>query len=152
MKIIFLGGQGSGKSTQEKLLADNLNFPLVEMGQIFRDKAQDQDKEGLLIKKSLDEGELVPDQIAISTLRERLSRQNFNNGYIIDGYPRNSAQKEGLEKDVDIIFYINVSDEEAIRRLSLRGREDDTKEALERRLEIYHRQTEPLLAEFKKQQ
>jgi adenylate kinase len=151
MKFIFLGGQGSGKSTQAKLLAKDFELPLVEMGQIFRDKALEEDVEALSIRKCLEVGNLVPDEIAVQTLKQKVSQDEFNNGYILDGYPRNAAQMLGLEEDIDKVFYIRVSDEEAIKRLSSRAREDDTKEALERRLEIYHQQTEPLLLEFKGQ-
>ncbi len=150
MKFIFLGGQGSGKSTQAKLLADYLNLPLVEMGQIFREKSQDQDEEGLAIRERLSAGELVPDNIAVKALKEKLNNSEFRNGYILDGYPRNAAQLAGLQKDIDKVFFVKVSDEEAIKRLSLRARSDDTKEALERRLQIYHEQTEPLLEQFEK--
>lgn len=152
MKFIFLGGQGSGKSTQAKLLAKDLELPLVEMGQIFRDKAQEKDAEAQSIKKCLEAGNLVPDEIAVRTLKQKVSHDEFDNGYILDGYPRNAAQMLGLEEDIDKVFYIRVSDEEAIKRLSSRAREDDTKEALERRLEIYHQQTEPLLLEFEGQE
>lgn len=152
MKFIFLGGQGSGKSTQAKLLADYLSLPLVEMGQIFREKAKENDSEGQAIRKSLDAGELVPDNIAAETLKNKLKSPEFSKGYILDGYPRNAAQLQGLEEDIDKVFFVHVSDSEALKRLSLRAREDDTKEALQKRLQIYHEQTEPLLEEFKKQQ
>lgn len=151
MKFIFLGTQGSGKSTQAKLLAKNLQLPLAEMGQIFRDKAGENDAEALSIRKCLVAGELVPDEIAVRTLKHKVLQDEFKNGYILDGYPRNSAQMLGLEKDIDKVFYVKVSDKEAISRLSLRAREDDTREALERRLAIYHQQTEPLLLKFKNQ-
>ena len=149
MKIIFLGGQGSGKSTQAKLLAEKLNLPRVEMGQVLRDKAQENDQTSQFIKKALDSGSLVPDTIAIETLKGILRGKEYENGYVLDGYPRNAAQMEGLENDIDNVFYIKVSDEEAISRLTLRAREDDTNEALTRRLEIYHQETEPLLSKFK---
>lgn len=149
MKIIFLGGQGSGKSTQAKLLAEKLNLPRVEMGQVLRDKSQGNDRASQLIKAALDKGSLVPDLIAIETLKGILKENEYENGYILDGYPRNAAQMQGLENDIDKVFYIKASDEEAISRLTLRAREDDTNEALTRRLEIYHQETEPLLYKFK---
>lgn len=151
MKFIFLGTQGSGKSTQAKLLAKDLNLPLIEMGQIFRDRAQENDQEALSIRRRIEAGELVPDETAVQTLRNKVTQDEFKNGYILDGYPRNAAQMEGLEKDIDKVFYVKVSDKEAINRLSLRARSDDRQEALERRLEIYHQQTEPLLLKFKEQ-
>lgn len=148
MKIIFLGGQGSGKSTQAELLSKKLNLPNIQMGEIFRKKAKENDDLAKLIKSSLDAGNLVPDDVAVKTLQDVLQREEYKNGYILDGYPRNSAQMDGLDTDIDKVFYIKVSDIEAINRLMLRAREDDTHEALTRRLKIYHEQTEPLLKIF----
>lgn len=149
MKIIFLGSQGSGKSTQAKLLAQKLNLPYIEMGQVFRNRSQEKDELAANIKKALSSGNLVDDKVAINTLKDELAKPQFINGYILDGYPRNSAQLTALQNDIDKVFYVKVSDEEAIKRLSLRKREDDTLQALQKRLEIYHNQTEPLLEIFK---
>lgn len=149
MKVIFLGSQGSGKSTQAKLLAEKLNLPYIEMGQVFRDRAGNHDDLAAKIKKALDSGNLVDDEVAINILKDELKKPQFKNGYILDGYPRNSAQLAALESDIDKVFYIKISNQEAVKRLLLRSREDDTKKSLQRRLEIYHNQTEPLLAIFK---
>lgn len=149
MKYIFLGGQGSGKSTQARLLAEKLNLPCIEMGQILRDKAKESDTESLEIRKSLEQGVLVKDEITVKVLNEELKKPKYANGYVLDGYPRNKHQMEGLTDEIDTVFYVNVSDKEAIRRLSLRKREDDTFELLSRRLAIYHEQTEPLIEIFK---
>lgn len=150
MNFIFLGPQGSGKSTQAKMLAKALDLPYIEMGQIFRDKAaSDVSEIARQIKIALDSGELVSDNIAVQTLKEKLAETAFSNGFILDGYPRNQAQLEGLDKNIDKVFYINVSDQEAIKRLSLRARADDTEEILQRRLAIYHERTEPLLALYR---
>ncbi len=150
MNIIFLGPQGSGKSTQAKMLANALSLPYIEMGQIFRDKAANEKSQiAQQIKKALDSGELVSDDIAVETLRQKLAEPAFTSGFILDGYPRNQAQLEGLNKEIDKVFYINVSDNEAIKRLSLRARVDDTQELLARRLSIYHERTEPLLSLFR---
>ena len=149
MKIIFLGSQGSGKSTQAKLAAKKLKLPVIDMGQLFRDRAGDEDSESFEIKKALEVGILVPDTIAIKTLQSRISKPDCANGYVLDGYPRNYAQLEGLEKDIDKVFYIKVSDQEGIRRLIARARYDDNLSTVTKRLQIYHRITEPLLAYFK---
>ncbi len=149
MNYIFLGPQGSGKSTQAKMLSESLNIPYINMGQTFRDKTEDGSEDGKTIKSALDSGELVPDSIAIRTLNEKLNQENFQKGFILDGYPRNQAQLEGLQKNIDKVFYIKVSDEESIKRLSLRARHDDTEDLLKRRLDIYHGKTEPLLSIFR---
>lgn len=149
MKLVFLGSQGSGKSTQAKLLAEKLNLPYIEMGQLLRDKSKSAGQAGADIKRALDVGNLVPDQLAIKTLHERILKPDCQNGYVLDGYPRNYAQLEGLDKDIDKVFYVKVSNQEAIRRLLARGRLDDSLSILTRRLDIYHRETEPLLEYFK---
>jgi len=149
MKIIFLGSQGSGKSTQAKLAAQKLELPVIEMGQLFRDRASDKDSESFEIQKALEVGTLVPDTIAIKTLRSRISKPDCVNGYVLDGYPRNYAQLEGLEEDIDKVFYIKASDQEGIKRLIARARHDDNLSTVTKRLEIYHRMTEPLLAYFR---
>ena len=148
MKIIFLGSQGSGKSTQAQLVAKKLNLPCIEMGQLFRDKAKDKDSQAQEIKRALDVGELVPDEIAIKTLHDRLLKADCVRGYVLDGYPRNYAQLEGLEKDIDKVFNIKLSDHEGIKRSINRARTDDNLQVLTRRLKLYHQKTEPLLAYF----
>jgi len=149
MRVIFLGPQGSGKSTQAKMVADELGFPYIEMGQMLRDKAQEKSDLGESIKKSLGAGELVTDNIAVDVLNNTLNDLKFSHGFVLDGYPRNQAQLDGFKYSPDKVFYVKVSDQEAIKRLTLRARADDTKEALLRRLEIYHEKTEPLLKKYK---
>jgi len=149
MKIIFLGSQGSGKSTQAQFVAKKLNLSCIEMGQLFRDKAKDKDSQAHEIKRALDVGELVPDEIAIKTLHDRLLKADCAKGYVLDGYPRNYAQLEGLEKDINKVFNIKLSDHEGIKRSIERARTDDNLQVLTRRLELYHQKTEPLLAYFR---
>lgn len=151
MKLIFLGGQGSGKSTQAKKIAEKFGLPYIEMGQLLRDKTKENDTEAGEIREALEVGNLVPDQIAIKTLQERVSGNDCEKGYILDGYPRNYAQLEGLPKDIDKVFYIKVSDNEAISRLINRGREDDSLDVITRRLGLYHSETEPLLTYFEQE-
>lgn len=149
MKIIFLGPQGSGKSTQAQLLGEMLKSPRIEMGQLFRDTAQrDTTEEAKEIQKSLSSGVLVPDEIAVKTLHYELEKSKYAEGFVLDGYPRNLNQYSGLNFKPNFVFYVTVSDEEAIKRLSKRSREDDTPELLAKRLEIYHQLTEPLLDKF----
>lgn len=149
MKIIFLGCQGSGKSTQAKMLADHLGLSYIDMGQTFRDKAAEGSDIGRKVKASLEAGILVEDNIAIKTLKDELSKEKYAKGYVLDGYPRNDSQLNGLESNIDIVFYIKVADKVAINRLMLRKREDDTEQLLTKRLNIYHEKTEPLLESFR---
>lgn len=150
-KIIFLGAQGSGKSTQAKMLAEKLNVPYIEMGQLLRDKSQDDDKEAGEIREALEVGNLVPDNITIKIMKDRIAKNDCKNGFVLDGYPRNYAQIEGLPQGIDKVFYILVTDNEGIKRLIDRGRNDDSLDVITRRLELYHKETEPLLTYFRQQ-
>lgn len=151
MKIIFLGGQGSGKSTQAQLLAKYLNLSQIEMGQLLRNKSKEEDEDAKKIRQALETGNLVPNEITIRTLKEELKKPQYDKGFVLDGYPRNNIQQNELPKDIDKVFYIKVSEGESIKRLTKRGREDDSKEIIAKRLAIYHDQTEPLLDNFRKQ-
>lgn len=146
MKIIFLGMQGSGKSTQAQILAQKLSLPYIEMGQLLRDKSKDKDEVGNSIRQSLEAGKLVENQITIDTLRQKTS--GYKSGYVLDGYPRNREQLGALDDDIDFVFYIKVSDQEAKKRLVSRSRHDDTPELIDKRIEIFHAETEPLLTYF----
>jgi len=147
MKFVFLGGQGSGKSTQAKMLAEKLNYPYFEMGELLREKSKENTELGKSVKKELDQGNLVPNEITINILKDKT--KNAHQGYVLDGFPRNAVQMAELDSDIAKVYYIKVSDEEAIKRLELRKRSDDNETALTKRFEIYHQQTEPLLGDFK---
>ena len=149
MKIIFLGIQGSGKSTQAKLAAEKLNLPYIETSQLLREKSKGADEDAKEIAQAFEKGNLVVDEITIRALKERLKNADCLNGYILDGYPRNEKQFQNLDPDIDKVFYVKVSDEEAVKRLSKRARHDDTGEALKRRIGLYHLQTEPMLDKFR---
>ena len=149
MKIIFLGIQGSGKSTQAKIAAEKLNLPYIETSQLLREKRAQEDEDAERIAEALDVGNLVPNEITIRILKERLEKPDCQKGYILDGYPRNDNQFQNLDPDIDKVFYVAVSDEETIRRLSKRARHDDTGQALKRRMELYHKETEPMLDKFR---
>ncbi len=149
MKIIFLGAQGSGKSTQGKMLAEKLGLSSIDMGQILRNRAKDNDQEAEKIRSSLEKGELVEDAITIGILKARLAEDDCLNGFVLDGYPRNEIQLKGLDSKVDVVFYIWVSDVEGIKRSMQRARNDDKPELLAKRLELYHARTEPLLQYFR---
>lgn len=151
MKIIFLGIQGSGKSTQAKILSQKLNLPYVEMGQLLRDRLDELSPEANQIRQALETGNLVPNQITINTLNKKLKDAQYNSGFILDGYPRNDVQLKSLPGKFDKVFYITLSKEEAINRLTLRARIDDTPEVIERRVELFFQQTQPTIDFFRQE-
>lgn len=146
-KIMFIGPQGSGKTTQAKILAEKLGFKYLGTGEMFREILEKKEEGWEKIKVIL-EGKLVNDEITCNFVKNRLEGLNNEKGIIIDGYPRNVEQKNIFDPDFDIIIYIKVSDEVAVSRLLGRGRIDDTVEAIKKRLELYHLETGPLLDVF----
>lgn len=145
MKILLMGPQGSGKSTQAALLASDLNLPKISTGDIFRKLAHEDSFEGRRIKAILNSGQLIGDLETAKIVEHRLKKDDCRNGFILDGYPRNKEQRQMFDPKVDKAFDLKVSDEEIIKRLLLRGRDDDTMAAIKKRLELYQKQTSPLL-------
>lgn len=149
MKILVTGPQGSGKTTQAKLLAEYLAVPLIGTGDVLRALSKKNTKLGKKIKEVLDKGKLVDDVIAAGIVEERLSKSDCQGGFVTDGYPRSLHQIELLDLKFDKVFYIDISDKEVLQRLIKREREDDTPEVIAQRLRIYHEMTEPILSYFK---
>lgn len=150
MKILFMGPQGSGKTTQADLLAKKIGLPHLSTGRFFRNLARSDSDIGRLVKNKLDKGELVPDQLTLDLTNGELRKSSYKNGYIIEGYPRNLAQAKMFGSGVDRVIYLDISDEEAERRLILRARNDDTEELIKKRLAIYHEETEPMISYYQK--
>lgn len=144
-KILLIGPQGSGKSTQAKLLGEYLKIPVISTGEIFRQTATFDS----LIRKILEEGKLVDNQTTSEAVGERLKKTDCQKGFILDGYPRNIDQVRLYDPKFDLVFYLNVSEEEVIKRLTERGRSDDTEELIKRRLDLYYKHTQPLLDYYK---
>jgi adenylate kinase len=147
MKIILIGIQGSGKSTQGNLLSGKLNLPYLSTGHIFRELAKEKSPSGRFIKETINAGFLVPDHKTLEIVEEYLSRPQYVQGYILDGFPRTLRQAEEFKDGVDKVVYLAVSDKEALWRLSGRReeREDETLKAIRRRIEIFHLHTKPVL-------
>ncbi len=125
MKIIMLGAPGAGKGTQAKMIADKYGIPHISTGDIFRANIKEQTELGLEAKKYMDQGALVPDELTVKILLDRVAKEDCNAGYVLDGFPRTIPQAEVLDKAVaelgDTIDYavnVEVPDENIIRRMS----------------------------------
>lgn len=150
MKIVLIGIQGSGKSTQGNLLSEKFGVPYLSTGHIFRKLAQEKTKIGRYIKETMGAGFLIPDDKTIEIANKYLSRPEYKDGYILDGFPRTVGQAESFKEKVDKVVYLKVSDEEALRRLTGQGdRPDNTTEAIQKRIEQFHELTEPVIHYYK---
>ncbi|MFA5932778.1 MAG: nucleoside monophosphate kinase [Microgenomates group bacterium] len=147
-KIMLVGPQGSGKTTQAKILAEKLRFRYLGTGEMLREIAGKGGPEAEKLNEIFATGKLLDDETICELTQKTLSQPEYENGFIVDGYPRTVAQKNIYDPDFDIILYIKVSDEVAIKRLTSRGRSDDTPEVIAKRLELYHHETGPLLDIF----
>lgn len=148
MKLILIGIQGAGKSTQGNILSKKLKVPYLSTGHIFRTIAQEKTPMGRYIKEVMNAGFLIPDKKTLEIVSEYLSRPEYDKGYIMDGFPRTVGQAKAFKNGLDAVVYLKVSDREALWRLSFRdqaGREDETLMALRKRIELFHKFTEPVL-------
>jgi adenylate kinase len=153
MKIILIGIQGAGKSTQGNLLSEKLGIPYLSTGHIFREMAKEKTPMGRYIKEVMNAGYLIPDDKTLEIVSEYLGRPEYKSGYIVDGFPRTIGQAKTFKAEIDQVIYLNVSDREALWRLSLRNdsvREDETLAAIRKRIDLFHKFTEPVLDYYRK--
>ena len=176
MNIIFLGPPGAGKGTQAQRICAALNIPQISTGDILRRAIKEQTPTGLKAKSYIDAGKLVPDEVIIDIVKDRLAQDDCQNGYILDGFPRTVPQAEALTHiaNIDSVIELAVDDQHLINRLSgrrvclkcgatyhvsmLEGntkcacgeeliqRDDDKAETVLNRLTVYHEQTAPLVS------
>jgi adenylate kinase len=153
MKIVLVGIQGAGKSTQGNLLSEHLHAPYLSSGHIFRQMAQEKNHLGRWLKETLNAGMLLPDDMTLKIVVKYLAKPEYAHGYILDGFPRTVAQAEAFNGDVDKVIFLDVTDKEALWRLSGRHdfREDETLVAIRRRIELFHEWTEPVLGYYEAQ-
>lgn len=155
MKIILIGIQGAGKSTQGNLLSEKYNIPYLSSGHIFREMSKEKTKLGRWLKETLNSGALVPDDITLEIVLTYLEKPEYEKGYILDGFPRTLVQAKafnhghGPEKAV----LLDVSDKEALWRISGRvsDRDDETLQAIRKRIELFHEFTQPVIDYYKEQ-
>ena len=159
MYILILGAPGSGKGTQGKILAERLGVPKITTGDIIRTAMRDGTPLGVEAKTYYDEGKLVPDSVILGMIKDELARPEAKDGAIFDGFPRTAAQAELVDKTLaqrsqrlNHILLMDVTEEELVRRMHKRaqieGRADDTPEAITTRLQVYQRDTAPLIAHY----
>ena len=185
MKLILLGAPGAGKGTQADILCKELDIPTISTGNILRAAIKNGTPTGMKAKAYMDAGKLVPDDVIIGIITERVAEEDCANGYILDGVPRTIAQAEAMEKAgivFDAVVSIEISDETIMERMSGRRvcescgasyhvvavptkqegvcdscggklvqRNDDAPETVKARLEVYHKETEPLKAFYAQQ-
>jgi len=127
MKLVMLGAPGAGKGTQAELISKKYNVPHISTGDILRDSVAKQTELGMKAKTFMDAGELVPDQLVIDIVKERLGREDCGSGFILDGFPRTVTQAqvlqdvlEGMNRKLDAVLDIEVSEEELVHRLTQR--------------------------------
>lgn len=180
MKVILLGAPGAGKGTQAVRLAERYNIPHISTGDIFRSNIKERTPIGIVAKSYIDKGQLVPDEVTIQIVRERLEKDDCKNGYLLDGFPRTVSQAEALDgfSEVDSVVNIDVPLHKLMRRITGRRvcgkcgesyhidyldgstsckkcdgtliqRADDNEETVGKRLEVYEKQTAPLIDHYK---
>ena len=185
MKIILLGAPGAGKGTQAEKICEKFNIPAISTGNIIREALRSGTEMGLKAKSFMDEGKLVPDEVVIGIIKERLAKEDCAGGFILDGFPRTIPQAEALDKMgivIDKVVDIEVADDKIAARMSGRRvcekcgasyhlefkkpsvdgvcdacsgtlvqRKDDHPDTVLSRLEIYHKETEPLKSYYEAQ-
>lgn len=180
MKVILLGAPGAGKGTQAVRLAKRYNIPHISTGDIFRSNIKERTPIGIVAKSYIDKGQLVPDEVTIQIVKERLEKDDCKNGYLLDGFPRTVSQAEALDgfSEIDRVVNIDVPLHKLMRRITGRRvcgkcgesyhidyldgstscrkcdgeliqRADDNEETVGKRLEVYEKQTAPLIDHYK---
>ncbi len=179
MRMILLGPPGSGKGTQGVVLSQAMNAPEISTGDMLRQSVAEKTVLGQRVEGIINQGKLVPDELIVSVIEERIAREDCKAGFILDGFPRTIHQAEALERvlpeSVDVVVYLRVTDEAVIGRLAgrltckkcgavypnmdtskcsvcggdLYQREDDMRSTVRRRLDVYKKHTEPLVAFYR---
>ena len=153
-QLLFLGAPGAGNGTQAELLSQTYSYLHLSTGELLRKEIEMNTILGKQVKDIINRGELVSDELVLKIVKQNLSKDN--EGWILDGYPRNLSQVNSLNKvlieinqPLDVVFYLDIPEEVLIKRLLLRGRKDDTEKTIRTRVNIYKKTTEPLIQYFK---
>lgn len=158
-RLIFLGPPGAGKGTQAKLLSEFCHVPHISTGDILRSAVTEKTELGKKAEFFMDAGELVPDELILDIILERLSQSDALQGWILDGFPRNVPQANFLDgllqkinQPCEFVVNLDVPDEVLLIRLLSRGRQDDNEAVIRNRLDVYRQQTEPLIDFYRNRQ
>lgn len=161
MNILLLGPQGSGKGTQAKLISRTYGIPQIATGDMIREIKELDTELGRRVREIYDRGDLVDDETIVDLIESRLDRGDTIPGFILDGFPRNTPQAEALDallsrldRNLHVVFELQVGDREVLlerlaKRAADEGRTDDTPDAIRKRLEIYERETAPLVEYYR---
>lgn len=158
--VVLMGAPGAGKGTQAKRLEASLGLPQVATGDLFRANLKNETELGKLARTYMDKGELVPDEVTVAMVRDRLAQPDCQHGAILDGFPRTTAQAKALDDllsefsaKIAVVPFIDVSQDVLVDRLAKRaeieGRADDNEETIRVRMEVYQSETAPLLEYYK---
>jgi adenylate kinase len=156
LRIVLLGPPGAGKWTQAEIVSETLAHAHISSGDLFREEQEKGTELGLMAKRFMERGDLVPNEVTIKMILGRVAQPDCAKGCLLDGFPRNLDQAKALDEaletagsgGIDRVALISVSQEELVHRLLLRGRADDTEETVRRRLDVYQEQTEPLIDHY----
>jgi adenylate kinase len=155
VRLVLVGPPGAGKGTQAVRLAERLDVPHISTGDLFRANLKDQTDLGREAKRYMDAGDLVPDEVTVAMVRERLNHDDAAKGFILDGFPRTRSQAASLsellaerDEQLDAVVELQVPEDELVRRLMGRGRDDDTEDVIRRRQQVYRSETAPLLDHY----
>jgi adenylate kinase len=156
VRLVLLGPPGAGKGTQAARLCRAHGLLHLSTGDLLRAAVKAGTPTGREAKGFMDRGELVPDAVVFDLLREQLRSPAAGSGFLLDGFPRNVAQAEALDRElrergVERVVHLRLEDEEIVRRLLGRGRPDDTEQVIRHRLEVYRAETAPLIEHYEKQ-
>jgi adenylate kinase len=160
VNLLVLGPQGAGKGTQAKRISDEYGIPHVSTGDMFRAAIAEGTELGKQVEPLLATGVLVPDELTVAMIQERLGKPDASEGFVLDGFPRNIVQADALDemlvgigRGLDAILFFDVPDEvgleRALKRAELENRPDDTPEVIATRLDTYHRETEPIVEHYR---